>query len=148
MATAPDHSLLESLFPPQVVPEDEIDGIPPEVGMYKQHFGGRAWPQVKRKYYEWHTDAFSLMDHSTLKFFIGGYLNAILTDPDSNPSESIVYFAGNKSFVEFCGVLADNQTQYLLATVDWIIKDDYFSDDDRIRYARNREIVSNSLNTG
>ena len=53
-----------------------------------------------------------------------------------------------KSFVEFCGVLTDDQTEYLLSTVDWIIKDDYFSDDDRNRYARNRDIVINRLNAG
>jgi len=148
MNAAPDISLLESLFPPTLVSADDVHGIPPEVGMYKQHFGGKSWIEVKRKYYQWHTDAFSLMDHDTLKHFIGGYLKTILTDPDSNPTESLVYFAGNKTFAKFCKVLTSEQTDFLLSTVDWIIGDDYFSDGDRINYSKIRELVTENLNTG
>ena len=141
MSERPDPSLLESLFPPKVVEAEEIDGIPPELFDYKNQFGGKSWPDVKRKHYEVNTDAFSLMAHQTLKYFIAGFLEVILTDPDSMAAEFLVYFAGQKSFAGFCRVLDQAQIDYLISVIDWLIMDDYFSTNDRERYARSRDTV-------
>ena len=38
-----------SIFPPVVVEKVTILGIGPEAAEHNQHFGGKSWPEVKRK---------------------------------------------------------------------------------------------------
>jgi hypothetical protein len=141
MILPPDQSLLEELFPPKVIPADQIGGIPLEVFSYQRDFGGRAWTEVDYKSYDRNHDAFSCMDHGTLRYYIAGFLKTIFNDPSSVSAEFIVYFAGDKGFTSFCEHLNPKQIDFLLATIDWIISDDYFGEDNRQQYAKQKTAI-------
>ena len=138
---------LEEIFPPEIIKKEDITGIPPEVSGYQNDFGNRAWNEVPNEIYNRHTDAFSLMDHSTLVYYVAGYLKAIDDDPNSLASECVIYFAGQKGFLEFCKLLNDEQKSLLCNKLHkLVVEDDYCRDSERLRVLENTESILKKLN--
>lgn len=88
---------------------------------------------------------FSCMDHETLKHYIAGFHDYALSDPGFAPAEFLIYFAGNKSLLNFCRVLEKEQVKFLLESIDWLIRDEYYGDEDRQRYLTNKDNLLNQL---
>ena len=109
-------------------------------------FGGRAWTEVDHESYNSKHDAFSCMNHETLRYYITGFLNTALHDPNSAAAEFIIYFAGGKRFPAFCDYLNTKQIKFLLVTIDWLLSGDYFGEDNRQQYAKQKDIVLNKHN--
>lgn len=117
---------LEAIFPPKIIPAKDIKGTPLEVFDYMKDFGGKAWNQVPELTYCKHTDVFSLMDHSSLVYFIAGFLKIIKDDPYDELAMWVCFFAATDDFIDFCKLLSEEQVSTIweilevcLEKVDW-----------------------------
>ena len=132
----PDKELLEKIFPPRQIPQDQIGGSNPELGDYIRDFGDRTWQEVSDDAYGLHGDAYCLMDPETLIHFIAGFMRYSLSSNDVWP---LIYFACSDRFCGFCHLLSREQRNFVIAFVDHYICDEHdYSDGQRKSYQENR----------
>ncbi len=108
-------------------------------------FGDRAWTEVENSTFQTHTDVYCLMDAETLIHYIAGFMRSALSADYSDGGEFFVYFAGSDRFAAFCGLLTIRQRRYVIQFIDFYIQSDYYSDDERVPYAANREQILRTL---
>lgn len=138
----PNLTNLLALFPPKSISAEEIKGTPPEVYEYRRDFGGKNWNEIPSKTFDYHSDAYCLMEHESLIHYISGFLKVILSEQGSVSAEHLVYFAGSSTFLEFTKLLSTAQTNFLLATIDHLLLiDDYFSISDATHYENIKTLI-------
>lgn len=138
----PDLNHLRQLFPPTRLLPEEIDGCAPELFDYRRDFGGRTWAEVTPDRYEAHIDAFCLMAPATLKHYIAGFLHQSISRLESNSCEFLVHFSGSDGFLSLYAELTADQAKFTISAIDWILSlDDGFSDEDRERYYKMRDLA-------
>lgn len=78
---------------------------------------------------------------------VSEFMRLALSDDYSAGDEFFVYFAGSGRFVAFSNLLTIRQRSYVIRFIDYYIQSDYYSEDERIPYAANREQIVRTLET-
>jgi hypothetical protein len=134
----PDKGLLENIFPPRRIPQDQIGGCNPELRDYRRDFGNRNWQEVSDEAYVTHSDVYCLMDPETLVHYIAGFMRHSLSADGYFGPEFLIYFAGSDRFCGFCRLLTSEQLRYVIAFIDHYISNEWYSTKEREDYQKNR----------